>query len=78
MDGRDLKSKPLFTSYLMGGFECSTHRRFDGRRLDMIEATCHERFADEDYQRLADLGMTTARDGLRWHLIESEPGVDDF
>lgn len=78
MDGRDLKSKPLFTSYLMGGFECSTHRRFDGRRLDMIEATCHERFADEDYQRLADLGMTTARDGLRWHLIESKPGGYDF
>lgn len=62
----------------MGGFECSTHRRSDGRRLDLIEATCHERFAVEDYRRLADLGMTTARDGLRWHLIETAPGKFDF
>lgn len=62
----------------MGGFECSTHRRFDGKRLDMIEATCHERFAAEDYQRLADLGITTSRDGVRWHLIESSPGRYDL
>jgi beta-glucosidase/6-phospho-beta-glucosidase/beta-galactosidase len=62
----------------MGGFECSTHRRYDGRRLDLIEATCHERFAAEDYQRLADLGITTARDGVRWHLIETTPGRYDF
>jgi beta-glucosidase/6-phospho-beta-glucosidase/beta-galactosidase len=62
----------------MGGFECSTHRLRSGRRLDVIGATAHDRFALEDYRRLGTLGMRTARDGLRWHLIESRPGVYDF
>lgn len=62
----------------MGGFECSTHRLRSGRRLDVIGATGHDRFALQDYVRLADLGMRTARDGLRWHLIETSPGVYDF
>src|SRR5436309_3198839 len=68
----------LFTSRLIGGFECSSHRRRDGRRLDMIAATRHEEFALDDYRRLADRGIKTARDGLRWHLIESTPGKYNF
>jgi hypothetical protein len=68
----------LFNSYLMGGFECSTHRRFDGRRLDLIEATRHDEFAEADYERLLKAGMKTARDGVRWHLIEREPFRYDF
>ena len=67
-----------FRSFFMGGFECSTHRLHSGRRLDVIGATRHDRFALEDYQRLADAGMLTARDGIRWHLIETAPGVYDF
>ena len=62
----------------MGGFECSTHRNRSGRRLDMIAATRHDEFAEQDYQRLLDLGIQTARDGVRWHLIETEPGKYDF
>lgn len=63
----------------MGGFECSTHRRGgDGRRLDLIAATRHDQFAVEDYARLADAGIRTARDGLRWHRIEETPGRYDF
>jgi beta-glucosidase/6-phospho-beta-glucosidase/beta-galactosidase len=62
----------------MGGFECSTHRLRSGRRLDVIAATSHDRFALADYRRLADVGMKTIRDGLRWHLIERTPGVYDF
>ena len=64
--------------YIFGGFECSTHRRLDGRRLDMIAATGHDRFAAEDYRRLSNFGIGAARDGLRWHLIETEPGQHDF
>ena len=67
-----------FQSFLMGGFECSTHRRADGRRLDLIAATGHDRFALQDYTRLAEFGIRTARDGLRWHLIEKIPGRYDF
>ena len=62
----------------MGGFECSTHRLVSGRRLDMIGATRHDRLARADYDRMVSVGMRTARDGLRWHLIETAPGVYDF
>lgn len=62
----------------MGGFECSTHRRRDGRRLDLIESTRHEEFAEADYRRLAGLGLNAARDGVRWHLIERAPFEYDF
>jgi hypothetical protein len=62
----------------MGGFECSTHRLRSGRRLDVISGTGHDRFAVQDYRRLVDVGMRTARDGIRWHLIEKAPGVFDF
>ena len=69
----------LFSSFFLGGFECSTHRRGgDGKRLDMIDATRHDRFAAQDYARLADLGIKTARDGIRWHRIERTPGRYDF
>src|SRR5262245_66600264 len=64
-----------FRSFFMGGFECSTHRLRSGRRLDVIAATSHDRFALADYRRLAGVGMKTMRDGLRWHLIERTPGV---
>jgi beta-glucosidase/6-phospho-beta-glucosidase/beta-galactosidase len=67
-----------FRSFFMGGFECSTHRLRSGRRLDVVGATAHDRFARQDYQRLADVGMRTVRDGLRWHLIERVPREYDF
>lgn len=75
VDGED---SPLFHSFFQGGFECSTHRRGDGVRLDMIAATAHDRLAAADYLRLQEQGIRTARDGLRWHLIERTPGVYDF
>lgn len=67
-----------FRSFFMGGFECSTHRLESGRRLDVIRATCHDRYAEQDYRRLVEVGIRTARDGVRWHLIERSPGVYDF
>lgn len=67
-----------FNSFIMGGFECSTHRNEGGRRLDLIASTRHDEFAEADYQRLVDIGMLTCRDGLRWHLIEPEPFRYDF
>ncbi len=67
-----------FKSFLMGGFECSTHRDSRGRRLDLIASTRHDEFAEADYARLLDLGIETCRDGLRWHLIEPEPFRYDF
>lgn len=68
----------MFQSYFIGGFECSTHRGRRGNRHDLIHATRHDCFAAADYQRLRRIGISTAREGLRWHLIESQPERYDF
>ena len=68
----------LFPSLFIAGFECSTHKRLDGVRLDLIAGTQHDRFVREDFARLREAGITTARDGFRWHLIEKTPGSYDF
>jgi beta-glucosidase/6-phospho-beta-glucosidase/beta-galactosidase len=75
-----------FKSFWMGGFECSTHRlprrksmgRFAGLRLDLTAATRHDEFAFQDYSRLQEVGIRSARDGVRWHLIEKAPFRYDF
>ena len=76
----------IFKSFWIGGFECSTHRlprrkamgNFAGLRLDLIEATRHDEFAMQDYARLQSAGIRTARDGVRWHLIEKSPSRYEF
>lgn len=68
----------LFDSFFLGGFECSTHRRDDGRRLDLVDSTGHGRRAGQDYAALRRHGIRSARDGLRWHLIESTAGHYDW
>ncbi len=55
----------LFRSFFLGGFECSSHRRADGRRLDLIAATRHDQLAGQDYRLLAEHGIRAARDGVR-------------
>lgn len=71
-EGRILKS------FFGGGFECSTHKRPSGERLDLIGATQHDRFAHLDYRRFEHQGLRVAREGVRWHLVEAEPGRYDF
>ncbi len=67
-----------FDSFLMAGYECSSHRRRDGVRLDLIRATAHDRHIVQDYGLCRRLGFRTVRDGLRWHLIEKSPGNYDW
>ncbi|QDG94406.1 glycosyltransferase (plasmid) [Rhizobium sp. NIBRBAC000502774] len=72
----------LFSSFLQGGFECSTHRlrprdnEVKGRRLDLISATGHDTNTAQDYRQLADFGIRTVRDGFRWHLIDNAGQYD--
>ena len=68
----------VFDSFLMAGFECSSHRRRDGVRLDLIRATSHDKHVLQDYRLCRDVGFRTVRDGLRWHLIEKSPGKYDW
>lgn len=67
-----------FASFFQAGFECSSHRRRDGVRLDLIRATSHDKHLLRDYRQCAELGFGTIRDGLRWHLIEKSPGRYDW
>jgi beta-glucosidase/6-phospho-beta-glucosidase/beta-galactosidase len=85
-NSHDSANGSIFQSFWIGGFECSTHRlprrkalgRFAGLRLDLTAATRHDEFALEDYARLQEAGIRTARDGVRWHLIEKAPYRYDF
>lgn len=61
---------PIFRTFLQAGFECSTHKLRNGKRLDLLRSTHHERFTQQDYRRLHALGIKTVRVGARWHLIE--------
>jgi hypothetical protein len=70
--------EPPFESFFMGGFECATHRRRDGARVDSVIAQRHDKFVRQDYAALAAHGLHTARDGLRWHLIENARGRYDW
>jgi hypothetical protein len=33
----------LFASFFLGGFECSTHVTVEGRRLDIVAVTQHDK-----------------------------------
>lgn len=68
----------LFQRFFQTGFDGSTEWRGDGRRLDIIHSSGHEMLAAKDYAQLADCRLTTVRDGLRWHLIETTPGPYDW
>ena len=67
-----------FQSFFQAGFECSSHRRRDGVRLDLIRATGHDKHVRLDYGLCAQYGFTTVRDGLRWHLIGRTPDKYDW
>ena len=71
-------SSTRFATFFQAGFECSSHRRRDGVRLDLIRATGHDRHVLNDYRQCKSLGFGTIRDGLRWHLIEQSPGKYDW
>ena len=51
--GCEMHTPTVFDSFFMAGFECSTHRRRDGRRLDLIAGTRHDRWGANDYRAVA-------------------------
>ncbi len=65
-------------SFTMGGFEGASMVLDTGRRVDVIAGSCHDAEARTDYRLLEELGIRTARDALRWHLIERVPGLYDW
>jgi hypothetical protein len=81
VSGRSVETIPrrlALNSFFAGGFECSTHIRHSGQRLDLIASTKHDQFAQADYLRLQSQGLRVAREGVRWHLVEATRGRYDF
>ncbi|HEU5304168.1 MAG TPA: hypothetical protein VFU40_05940, partial [Gemmatimonadales bacterium] len=66
----------LFRSYWMAGFESSCQINRHGHRIDLIAATQHDRLIDEDYALLREMDIATAREGMRWHLIDRGRRMD--
>jgi beta-glucosidase/6-phospho-beta-glucosidase/beta-galactosidase len=62
----------------MAGFESACHINRRGERLDMIAATQHDKYIDQDYARLRQVGIGSVRDTVRWHLVERVEGRYDF
>ena len=73
-----MEKRCCFRSFFIGGFECSTHKLRSGRRLDLIAATRHDEFVEQDYRRVSGFGIRTVRDGIRWHMIERQAGQYDW
>jgi hypothetical protein len=60
----------LFRSFWLAGFESASHVNRHGERVDMLAVTQHDLQAEADYARLRRVGIHTARDGIRWHLVD--------
>ncbi len=61
----------MFASFFFAGFEGATGWNRDGTWIDQIVATQHDRFADDDYRRLREVGLLAAREAVRWPLVDA-------
>jgi hypothetical protein len=66
----------MFRSFVWAGFECATGVNRRGEWIDQIAATEHDRFLEEDYERLAVIGMRTVRDAVRWPIVDHGGRMD--
>lgn len=66
----------LFKSFWMAGFEGASHINSSGKRLDMVQATQHDRLVEADYAMLREAHIRVVRESMRWHLIERHGRFD--
>jgi beta-glucosidase/6-phospho-beta-glucosidase/beta-galactosidase len=66
----------MFKSFFFAGFECATGYNAKGAWMDQIAATHHDRFADEDYRLLKEVGIYAAREAIRWPLVDKNAAYD--
>ncbi len=60
----------MFKSFFLAGFECATGYNRHREWIDQIEATQHDKYLAEDYERLRQAGIHAVREGIRWPLVE--------
>jgi len=59
-----------YRSFWMAGFEGADHRNAHGIPLDLVRANGHLDQVDDDYRRVAALGLRTVRESVGWRLAE--------
>jgi hypothetical protein len=69
---------PKFSSFVMGGFECTYSLNEHHERLDLLASTRHDVLCREDYRLLKSIGISTVREGFAWQKIDKGNGVYDF
>src|ERR1051325_11587246 len=60
----------VFKSFLLAGFEGSTGYNLRHQWIDQIIAAQHDRFVDQDYRRLREVGILAAREAVRWPVVD--------
>ncbi|KQR66943.1 hypothetical protein [Pedobacter sp. Leaf176] len=73
-----MKGSYPFRSFWMAGFECSDQLNHYGNRVDLLSETGHIYKTAQDYQLLINMGIYTAREGIRWSFVETAPYQYDF
>jgi beta-glucosidase/6-phospho-beta-glucosidase/beta-galactosidase len=71
-----MTNSALFRSFWLAGFESACHINRQGRRLDLMSATQHDRELEADYARVRELGFGGVRESVRWHLVDSGGRLD--
>lgn len=67
-----------FQSFFIAGYECADLINNRGNRVDLLAQTGHDKKIIEDYRLLANAGITTVREGIRWSFVEKQPHTYDF
>jgi len=60
----------MFRSFFFAGFECATGYNARGDWIDQVSATHHDKYADEDYHRLKEVGIYATREAVRWPIVD--------
>jgi beta-glucosidase/6-phospho-beta-glucosidase/beta-galactosidase len=63
----------LYDGLFLAGFECTSARLRDGRRLNLTRAVGHDLQLDDDHARVEALGIRGVREGLSWPEAASDP-----
>ena len=68
----------MFKSFFQAGFEAATGYNRHRQWIDQIAATQHDLQIDDDYRRLREAGLLTAREAVRWPLVDRGSHRYDF
>ena len=69
---------PHFKSFVWAGYECTYAKTEIRERLDMLEASGHDKYCRQDYALITPMEVQTVREGLSWHQIDKGNGEYDF